>query len=299
MMRLEDWTGAAFPAATGSSVLDTHVHFWDTRRLDYPWLGGVEPLDRPFLAYDYPSEASAIFVQADCVDDQALDEARWVAGSSVAWRFIKGIVAGADLRSERLDAHLDALRAIPLVVGVRHLLHAESEVSLSDPALARGLRAVRDHDLTFDACVRHEHLGALADLIDAIPGLRVVIDHVGKPPLASGITSEVGRRWAAGIARLADQPNVYVKLSGLPAESPDRDALDRHAAGFVAHAVGAFGPERSMLGSDWPVSTLLGGAEGPDEWTARVQTAVGLDPDEWDAVSQGAGSHFYGLDTDR
>ena len=279
------------------TAVDTHVHIWDPRLLDYPWLRGAGALDAPFLPADYPSASAerVVFVQADCAPPQALDEARWVAGLAPEWPQLAGIVAGADLRSAELEQHLDSLGEIGLVVGVRHLLQGEAIERLSEPALRRGLGALAARGLTFDACIQHPQLGALIDLLDEVPALQVVLDHLGKPPVEEGIAGDAGRQWSNGIRRLAEREGTFVKLSGLPAETADRSAYEAHAADFLAVALDAFGPERAMIGSDWPVSARVGVGESPESWVERVRVAAALDAPEWDLIAGETGSRFYGL----
>ena len=115
-----------------------------------------------------------------------------------------------------------------------------------------------------------------SDLLRTVPDLRVVLDHLGKPPVDEGIASDAGARWRDGIRSLAALPGLHVKLSGLPAESADAAAYDAHVDDFIRFGLEAFGPERSMLGSDWPVSALLGAGEPtPRSGSTRVRAADG------------------------
>lgn len=279
-------------------ILDTHVHVWDRRRLDYPWLASVPELDAEFLPADVDRAGGRttgmVFVEADRRPDQALAEARWVAGlAGDAWPELRGIVAAVDLRSPSLEADLDALQALPRIVGVRHLLQDEHVDAF--PSAAAGLRELARRGLTFDACVRHEQLPALLDLLRPVEGLRVVLDHLGKPPVDGGIDGAQGRAWAGCVDRLAELPGIHVKLSGLAAEAADATVFDRRADAFIAHAFAAFGSERAMLGSDWPVSRRLGAAVPFAAWIERVRHATGASDDEWDAVAHRTGERFYGL----
>jgi L-fuconolactonase len=277
------------------TLLDTHVHVWDPARLDYPWLAGLPHLRTGFLPDRIAAleDARMVFVEADCAPGQAIDEARWV--DRLEWPELAGIVAAADLRADELDRHLDDLSGIGRFVGVRHLLQGEDVVRFADPALRRGLELVAARGLTFDGCVRHEQLPALAGLLESVPDARVVLDHLGKPPVDAGLDSATGEAWAASIERLARLPHLHVKLSGLAAEAGSRAAFDAHADAFVAHAVAVFGPERAMLGSDWPVSAELGAAEQPRDWTGRVRDAAGVDDAGWAQIASETGSRFYGL----
>ena len=279
-------------------VIDSHTHVWDPRRFDYPWLGGLEPLDRPMLPADIDRAdgrvTGMVFVQADCEPGSALDEARWVDG--LDWAELAGIVAGADFRDRaRLPAHLDALTAIRRVVGVRHLLQDEPDDFFTSPALRDGFAALAERRLTFDACVRHEQLPLLVSLLSTTPSLRVVVDHLGKPPVDEGIDSEPGRRWASAIDELAALDSVSIKVSGLAPEARDARSLDRNAGAFIRHAVDAFGAERSMIGSDWPVSATLGGGGTFAEWIDRVHAATGPSTSESRALDVESAASFYGL----
>lgn len=277
-------------------MIDAHVHVWDPRELSYPWLAGIAELDRPMLPdTDVGDADAAIFVEADCLPEQSLAEARWV--SRLGWPGLRGIVAAADLRSPTLFDDLDRLAAIPAVVGIRHLLQDEDDREWdADATLVAGLHTIAARGLTFDACVRWPQLDALAALLERVPDLKVVLDHLGKPPVDEGVDSVAGRRWCASMARIAEHDTTYVKLSGLAAESADRATFDRHADGFIRAGLDLFGAERAMIGSDWPVSTLLGAAETPDLWRARVlavAASLGLDGD---AVGSRTAARFYAID---
>lgn len=277
-------------------MIDTHVHIWDPRELTYPWLDGIADLDRPMLVTDYDSSAdAAVFVQADCLPEQSLAEARWVSGRE--WPALRGIVAAADLRSSRLLEDLDGLSTVPRVVGIRHLLQGEDERAwIDDTVLVDGLRALAARGLTFDACVQWPQLDALDALLEQVPDLQVVVDHLGNPPVDEGIDSADARRWRRSLGRIAERATSFVKLSGLPAASADRAAFDRNADGFIRAGLELFGAERAMIGSDFPVSTLVGAAETPDRWRARVEAvaaSLGLDTD---AIASRTAARFYGID---
>lgn len=264
------------------TVVDSHVHVWDPARLDYAWLADTG-LNRAMLPADVDRAGAGtndmIFVQAS--DGDPLAEARWV--DQLPWPELIGIVAAADLTQapDEIEAQLDALAEIPRVVGVRHLLQ---DTDIEDfPRVREGLRLVAARGGTFDACIRHEQLPALIELLDAVPSLTVVLDHLAKPPVDEGIDSPAGRRWSEQIGILAARPRTYVKLSGLAPESTDATAFDAHADAFIRRGVEAFGPDRAMIGSDWPVSANFGVGGTFAAWATRVRRVVG-EPD-WPAVS--------------
>ncbi len=280
------------------AVIDAHVHVWDPRRFDYPWLSGLPTLNAPMLPDDVDRAggrvSGMVFVQADCAAESSLDEARWVSGAE--WPELVGIVAAANLHDEAaLPGHLDALAEIPGVVGIRHLLQGEPDSVFESAALRSGLGMLAARGLSFDACVRHAQLPRLVTLLRGLPQLRVVLDHLGKPPIDEGIDSDAGQAWAEAITRLAALDSVTVKVSGLTAETQDAAALDRNAGAFIRHAVESFGADRAMIGSDWPVSAMLGTGGTLDTWIARVHEATGASATERTAIERTSAQSFYGL----
>jgi len=276
------------------TLLDAHVHVWDTSVLDYPWLAGVPALPRRALPADVDRAGGQttrmIFVEADRAPDQGLAEAEWVDAAD--WPELAGIVAFADLTA---SPDLDALAAVDRVVGVRYSLQDIPVEHWNVPALADGLRELARRGLTFDACVRHPQLPALVALLEQSPETRVVLDHLGKPPLDAGLDSDDGRAWHDALHRLAALPNAHVKLSGLAAETRDAAAYARHADAFIAAAVEAFGPDRAMIGSDWPVSARMGVGTTMSDWADRVRGAAAVDDEGWAHIAEETAARFYGV----
>ena len=160
--------------------------------------------------------AALIFVQADCRDDEALDEVRWAAELAARDPRVRGIVAYAPLHlGARAAAPIAAVAAQPGVVGVRRLLQDEPPSTVDDPALVEGVRMLADHGLPFDLCVRHQQLRAVSALVAACPDVTFVLDHLGKPPVATGALAP----WRDDLARLAASGRVVCKLSGLTTEA--------------------------------------------------------------------------------
>lgn len=286
-----------------TAIVDAHAHIWDPRRLGYPWLKGVEILDRPLLPADLDRAdgrvTAAVFVQAGCQPDQALEEAHWVANLGIEWPELAAIVAAADLRAPRaLIGHLDALADVDTLVGVRHVLHGEPRSVFASPDVRESLALLADRGLTFDACVTHTQLPLLIELIAALPELNVVLDHLGKPPIDAGIKSGIGQAWMRAITELAAFPRTTVKVSGLTAEATSPVLFEAHANAFIAHAVSAFGTQRAMIGSDWPVSRYLGTGGSFTSWVDRVRSATGVTGPERASIEHDTARRFYRL-TDR
>ncbi len=273
-------------------MIDAHVHLWDPEVLTYEWLEGT-PVRRPMLPEHYEADApgvrGAVFVQAADGDTDPVAEARWVEG--LEWPSLRAIVAGADLAAplSAVTDQLDALATLPHVSGIRHLLQDLDVATF--PALVPGLTALAARGGTFDACLRHAQLPALISMLRDVPDLTVVVDHVAKPPMDAGIDSPAGAAWAQSLAVLAARPRTFVKLSGLTPEAREFDEVERHAAGFLAHAVEVFGPERSMIASDWPVSSTFGAAGSFAEWVERVRAVVPAEG--WDDVAEATALRAY------
>lgn len=245
-------------------VLDSHLHLWDPAVLDYTWLEG--PLDAVHAAVELADEQltgvdeeAAIFVQAETVERHHLDEVRWV--DSIALEAgVVAIVAGARLdRGAETDAQLAALAEHERVVGIRHLLQGEPDGFARTTDFLRGARQVASRGWTFDACVRAHQIPDVTALAAAVPDLPIVLDHLGKPLIGTvDAPLEPSPEWLGDLRELAAGPQVHCKLSGLPAETGGV-WTDAQVAPFLDAALDAFGPERLMWGSDWPVSSIDAG----------------------------------------
>ena len=285
-------------------VVDSHIHFWDTRRLRYPWLDDQPALNTTFLQADIDlgssSVTSTVFVQADCLATQGLAEADWISSTRSGTGFpeIAGIVAFAPLEAPFAAAYLDDVFAIPGVVGVRRLLQDERVSFFENPNFHTSLELVANAGRTFDACVRAWQLPVLITTADRHPGLTIVLDHLGKPPVVAGLSSEEGEGWRRALHELSLRPNVYVKLSGLPAETKAGSLLRTTCPPFLEVAVEYFGVDRCMVGSDWPVSARVPEPRPYDEWFDIVETTVGADSADWDRVSHRTAERAYGLPSD-
>jgi L-fuconolactonase len=242
-------------------LLDAHIHFWDPGERHHDWLREAPQLQRRFGPEDldpgHHEVVGAVFVQADARDDEALDEVRWVQQLAAEHPLVRGIVAYAPVHlGAGASGPLEQLAGEPLVVGVRRLLQGRPAGEIVEPALIDGVRLLPAYGLTFDICVTHDQLPQVAELVRACPETSFVLDHLGKPPVATGATE----RWRANSAAIAEFPNVVVKLSGLTTEAApgwtDADILP-----YLRHGLDVFGPDRCMIGSDWPVASLRTTAE--------------------------------------
>ncbi|WP_290061642.1 amidohydrolase family protein [Amycolatopsis solani] len=244
-------------------ILDSHVHFWDPRRLRYPWLDDVTRLNRPFTPADFPGGHEVIVVEGGRTPAGAGAEIAWLRTETALRPWIRGIVAHADLGN---PTAVPRYAGDPFVVGVRHNVQDEAPGFLEGRDFRAGVRLLGEVGLPFDACVRAHQLPELAALAEACPRTTIVLDHLGKPsPGGPGY-----RGWRQDLRRLARNPAVRCKLSGLATETAPGTAPSV-VVDTLREALDVFGPDRCLYGSDWPVMTL---ATGYDAWLDLVRTAL-------------------------
>jgi len=237
-------------------VVDSHVHFWEPAELRYPWLDGISALKRSFLPCDYPDDVDAmVFVEANCAANEGADEVAFV--ERLGESRIAGTVAYVDLLDETHRAPaLDHLSATPGVIGVRHNIQGTPTGTCLDPRFVRGVRDVGARGYVFDLCATADQLGDVVQLVEQCPETRLVLDHCGKPSVRTDAFDD----WARDLGRIASFANVSCKLSGLLTEARADQRNAQALAPYAHHVMECFGATRLLYGSDWPVSTLGGGA---------------------------------------
>lgn len=260
---------------SAAAVVDSHVHFWDPRRISYPWLSEAPPLDRSFTPEDFgairPGDASAIFVEAGRHEQHAAAEIEWVRSEADQHLWIVGAVAHVPLEEPgTAEAMIRRYADDPFVVGVRRNLQDEPPGFTADAGFRAGVRQLGDAGLPFDACVREHQLPELAQLAAACPGTTFVLDHLGKPKSAAPGHSP----WRQALRRLAGHDNVVCKLSGVATEVA-ADTPPSAIVSLLHEVMNVFGPERCMYGSDWPVMTL---ATTYEHWLGLVEDALAAYP---------------------
>ncbi len=255
-------------------IIDSHVHFWHPETFRYTWLDESPTIDRPFLPGDLPQGGRdwmlerVVFVQAECIHEQALAETEWVAALAAQGAPIAGIVAFAPLeRGEGARPTLEHLKAMPLVKGVRRLIQWESPGFSTQPGFIEGVRMLEQYDYPFDICIFHRHFEDALTLVNACPNVRFVLDHLGKPGIAAGLLDP----WRDHLRRLAAYPNVSCKLSGMVTEADHSAWEPEQLKPYLDHALECFGIERVMFGSDWPVMRL---AATYELWLETLRDAV-------------------------
>ncbi|MFE7663596.1 amidohydrolase family protein [Streptomyces celluloflavus] len=270
--------------------IDAHHHLWDLTRRDQPWLDGAwaQPIRRSYALPDLVPHLAAhdvdatVLVQSSASYAETADLLAVAAGDGP----VRGVVGWADLTDPGLAGVLAALPAG--LVGIRHQVQDEPDPDwLTRPDVLRGLGAVAGAGLVYDLLVTPRELPAALAAVRALPELAFVLDHAAKPAVARGDWQP----WAAGIADLARLPNVSCKLSGLVTEADWAAWRPPQILPYARHVLDAFGPERVLFGSDWPVCTL---AAGYADVVALAEAATGhLTPAERSAVFGGTAGRVY------
>jgi L-fuconolactonase len=279
-------------------VVDAHHHFWVPGRYDYYWMAGPElnPIRRPFGPDELRPLLSAAGVDFTVLVQTvpSVAETREFMDIAANTPFVAGVVGWVDLTDPHVGETLAELRAQPngnMLVGIRHMVHDEADPAwLLRPEVQRGLAAVRDAGLAYDLLVRPRELPAALATALAFPDMRLVIDHIAKPPIASGAIDD----WADLMEPFRPLTHVSCKISGMITEANWTDWTPDDLTPYVARAVDIFGPDRVLFGSDWPVC-LLAGEYGAVK-SALEAALPPLSAEERAKVFGGNAIRFYGLD---
>jgi L-fuconolactonase len=282
---------------SSAPAIDAHAHLVDPARRSDPdvaaRLGGLDDGFGPDQLSSVLAEEGfdgTILVQLTPSTAETVDLLAAAADSAI----VLGVVGWVDLTAPGVGAAIEALRGAPggeRLVGLRHRVHAEPDADwLGRLDVRRGLAAAADAGLVFDLSVRTRELPAAVDVARALPALRLVLDHLARPPIASGDITQ----WARALLALAEQPGVSATISGLVGLAAPRTwSIDdlRHP---VELALDAFGPERLMVGSDWPLC-LSAGTYGDAIDTVRFLLAD-LSAHEQADILGGTAVRVYRLD---
>jgi len=237
--------------------IDAHQHFWIYNSSEYRWIDDrMKVLKRDYLPGDLRSElacttfSGTVAVQAR----QNAEETRWLLQLAGQFDFIKGVVGWIDLCSEStMKRQLDEFCMSEKLVGVRHVVHDEPEddFMLRDDFL-KGISLLKDYKLTYDLLLFPKHLPVARIVVSMFPEQKFVLDHISKPLIKDHILSP----WKEDILRMADHKNVWCKLSGMVTEADWESHKSEDFRPYLDIIFEAFGTDRLMTGSDWPVCRL-------------------------------------------
>ena len=254
--------------------VDAHVHFWGPAELErYEWMGPeMDAIRRPFGPENLRGQLErhgfdrAVLVQTH----SSLDETRAYLELAETTAFIGGVVGWVDLTDPGVGETVAALLDGPggrYLVGIRHQVHDEPDPDwLLRGDVRRALHTIGEAGLAYDVLVRTRELPAALETVRLLPELRFVIDHIAKPPIATGELEP----WAEWLASLARLEHVSCKLSGLVTEAAWKQWRPEDVLPYTSRVLEWFGEERLLFGSDWPVCTLAGSYDSVVSLAERI-----------------------------
>lgn len=274
-------------------IIDAHQHFWQYHPVKDAWItDDMKVIQQDFMPHhlqpvlEQNNVDGCVAVQAD----QSEVETDFLLDLAATHDFIKGIVGWIDLRGEALEERLAHYSQFSRLKGFRHIVQGEP-----DPAFiiredfCRGIHLLSKYNFTYDILVYPIQLPAVATFVQKFPEHRLVIDHLAKPYIKTGDVDN----WAKQMRAIAQHPQVYCKLSGMVTEADWNNWEPAHFAPFLEVCLEAFGADRLLFGSDWPVCQVAGSY-------AQVKGIVTdfishLSPTEQAKIMGGNAIAFYGL----
>ncbi|MCB0639357.1 MAG: amidohydrolase family protein, partial [Lewinella sp.] len=238
-------------------TIDAHQHFWTYQPNGFEWITDeMATIRRNFWPEDLGPVLASCGIDGSVLVQVSQEEAeneRFLAYAE-AHPFIKGTVGWIDLKAATARERIAHYAARPLFKGARHILQAEAPGFMTDPAFVRGVRLLREYDLTYDILTTEVQLPEVVRFVRALPEMRLVIDHISKPDIRAGSIDE----WSRYMRELSAMEHVHVKLSGMVTEANWREWSADTLRPYVDHCLEHFGPARLMYGSDWPVCLVAG-----------------------------------------
>ena len=264
--------------------IDSHQHFWYYDPTKHVWMDDrMDIIKRDFLPNDLlPHLQKAnldgcIAVQAN----QAEVENEFLLGLAENFNFIKGIVGWVDLRAENVEERLEYYQQFSKIKGFRHVIHDEPELDfMLDKNFMRGISKLKKYDFTYDILIFEKHLPNTIKFVEAFPEQSFVIDHIAKPLIKQQITED----WASNLKKVANFENVYCKISAMTTEADWKNWKKEDFTKYLDVVVEAFGTERIMYGSDWPVCQLA----------ATYEAQYDIVKDYFSSFSQNEQDDFFG-----
>ena len=274
--------------------IDSHHHFWKYSTDEYGWIEDeMKAVRRDFLPAELEKEIEGagingvVSVQAR----QTLEETEWLLRFSEKHDFIKGVVGWVPLISTDVGEYLSTLRSFTKLKAVRHVVQGEPD----DDFILRedfneGIRKLKECKLSYDILILEKHLPQTIRFVDMHPDQIFILDHIAKPRIRENLIEP----WRKNIRALAERGNVYCKVSGMVTEADYGKWTDEQLRPYFNAVLEAFGPERLMFGTDWPVCTV---ACDYRRWVVIVQKFISsLSTSEQEAIFGGNAIKAYNLD---
>ena len=238
-------------------IIDAHHHLWEYQSEKHQWIDHtMTSIRRDFKGDDLATVLSeqevtgTVLVQVE----QSEAETLWLVEQSMKFPFILGVVGWVDLQSENIPERLAHFSTYSVIKGFRHIAQSEPDDFLLRDAFQHGISYLQDFNFTYDLLVYPAQLESAIRLVEAFPDQRFVLDHIAKPNIKEGRIEP----WATHINTLGQFPNVFCKLSGMITEADHHEWSYKQLVPYLEVVLEAFGIDRLMFGSDWPVCLLAG-----------------------------------------
>ena len=274
-------------------VIDAHHHFWKYNTKEFGWIDDdMSVIRRDYLPDDLKQTISGagvdgvISVQAR----QSVKETEWLLKLAGENDFILGVTGWLPLSDEGAESHLEKYSDFEKLKAVRHVIQdEEDDYFILRKDFNRGISLLKKYDLIYEILIFEKHLPQTIDFVDRHPGQLFVLDHIAKPLIKDNLIYP----WKKNIAELAKRPNVYCKVSGMVTEADLKAWTSQQLKPYFDVVLEAFGPQRLMFGSDWPVCLVAG------EYNTWLNTVRGfileLSEDEKKMILGDTAQKVYGV----
>jgi len=273
--------------------VDSHVHFWHYDEQEYDWISdGMEVLQQDYLPRHVARTLNRNGLDG-CVAVQARQselETHFLVELAKSNEIIKGVVGWIDLRDEKLEERLQYFSQYSQIKGWRHVVQGEPDDFLLRKDFQRGIQALQPFGYTYDVLIYHHQLKPALEFVSLFPEQKFVIDHCAKPDIrAKSIDT-----WKVHMKEMAKHPNVSCKISGLLTETRWKQWSPADFYPYLDVIFEAFGTDRILYGSDWPV-VLLSGIYV--QWRSLIDKYMeNIEEEEKEKVMGENAVSFYGLD---
>lgn len=241
-------------------IIDSHQHFWEYNPVRDSWIDDtMKVIRKDFL----PKDLKPILVNNDidgCITvqaDQSEKETLFLLQCADENPFIKGVVGWVDLQAANIEDRLAYFSQNPYLKGIRHIIQVEKKDFMNSFDFQNGISKLQKFGLTYDILIHQSQLLETIELVKKFPEQIFVLDHIGKPEISKGVSE----KWQKEIKILAGFENTYCKLSGMVTETENFNWKKKDFHPFIETILSAFGTERVIFGSDWPVCTLAASYE--------------------------------------
>jgi L-fuconolactonase len=274
--------------------IDAHHHLWRYTPQEFEWLDeSMAALRRDFLPRDLVAEIASAGIDGTVAVQarQTLEETRWLLEQADACAAIRGVVGWAPIAGEEFPEVMEEFEDRPKLKGLRHVIQGEKDENyILREDFTSGIRAMQGSGLVYDILIYERHLPQTIEFVDEFPEQVFVLDHVAKPMIAAGVKEP----WAARMRELGQRENVWCKVSGMVTEADWATWNAETLRPYLDVVVEAFGVERLMAGSDWPV--CLAASEYGRWFGVLRDYFAGFSEREREAVFGGTAAEVYSLD---